>query len=207
MRKVFEKSILLSILLILALSITISTVFADSLSSDRKLGYLDRALMRTRHKPLLRSKGMANALAGGVAGALPLALLYLVTSLINNNPINHPALGMIFGRPYENQFVVNLYTTSLNLFILVVILAVFVMSALFASLGMAATLLVNNRFAAMSFPFLLASALQYFANNARLLPWFLAPSEPLLKPNFSSTHAFETINEIPYLLIPPALFF
>ena len=179
--------------------------FADSLSSDRKLGYFDRAVMRGRYKPLLRSKAIANALAGGAVGALPLTLLYFVTSLTNKNPINHPALDIIFGRPYENQFLVNLYTTKPDLFILVVILVVFVMGALFASLGMATTLLVNNRFTALSFPFLLASALQYFANTARLLPWYLAPSEPLLKPNFSSTHAFETINEIPYLLILPAL--
>ena len=179
--------------------------FADSLSSDRKLGYLDRALMRTRYKPLLRSKGIANALAGGAAGALPLAVFYLLISLINRNPINHPALTMVFGRPYESQFLVDLYTTMPDLFILIVILAVFVMGALFASLGMATTLLVNNRFAALSFPFLLASALQYFANDARLLPWFLAPSEPLLKPNFSQSHAFETVNEIPFLLILPAL--
>lgn len=179
--------------------------FADSLSSDRKLGYFDRAVLRGRYKPLLRSKTIANALAGGVAGALPLTLLYGVTSLTNKNPLNHPALDMIFGRPYESEHLVNLYRTSPDLFILVVILAVFVMGALFAALGMAATLLVNNRFAALSFPFLLASALQYFANDARLLPWFLAPSEPLLKLNFSSTHDYAAINEIPYLVILPAL--
>ncbi|HBO34868.1 MAG TPA: hypothetical protein DD636_09090 [Anaerolineaceae bacterium] len=187
------------------LPLIVTLPFADSLSSDRKLGYFDRALMRTRYKPLLRSKGIANALAGGAAGALPLALLYLLVSLINKNPINHPALTVVFGRPYESQFLVDLYTTMPDLFILVVILAVFVMGALFASLGMAVTLLVNHRLVALSFPFLLANGLQYFANNARLLPWFLAPSEPLLKPNFSQSHAFETVNEIPYLLILPAL--
>lgn len=187
------------------LPLIVALPFADSLSSDRKQGYFDRAVMRTRYKPLLRSKSIANALAGGTAGALPLAGLYLLTSLTNKNLLNHPALDMIFGRPYENQFLVDLYRMTPDLFILVVILAVFVVGALFASLGMAATLLIDHRFIALSFPFLLASALQYFAHDARLLPWFLAPSEPLLKPNFSQSHAFEQINEIPYLLILPAI--
>lgn len=178
--------------------------FADSLSSDRKLGYFDRAVMRGRYKPLLRSKATANALAGGTAGALPLAGLYLLTSLTNKNPLNHPALDMIFGRPYESTFLANLYRTAPDLFVLVLILAVFVMGALFASLGMAVTLAVNSRFAALSFPFLFASVLQYFANTARVLPWFLAPSEPLLKPNFSWSHDYEAINEIPYLFVLPA---
>ena len=179
--------------------------FADSLSSDRKQGYFDRAVMRGRYKPLLWSKVVANALAGGTAGALPLAGLYLLTSLTNPKPINHPALDLIFGRPYESEFLANLYRTSPDLFILIVLLAVFIMGALFASLGMAVTLAMNNRFAALSFPFLLASTLQYLANDSRLLPWFLAPSESLMKPNFSPSHAHEIINEIPYLLILPSI--
>ena len=179
--------------------------FADSLSSDRKLGYFDRAVMRGRYKPLLWSKTIANALAGGTAGALPLAGLYLLTNLTNKNPLNHPALDTIFGRPYENAFLANLYRTKPDLFILIVVLAVFIIGALFAALGMAVTLAVNSRFTALSFPFLFASVLQYFANSVRVLPWYLAPSESLLKPNFSFTHDYSAINEIPYLFILPAL--
>jgi len=71
---------------------------------------------------------------------------------------------------------VNLYKTLPDLFILVVSGAVFFIGAIFASLGMAFTLLINHRFIALSVPFLLSNLLQYFSNRARLLPWYLAPS-------------------------------
>ena len=178
--------------------------FADTLASDRKQGYLERLVVRERYKNVLNAKFFANAIAGALASALPLLLLYLILTLTNHNPLNHPALNSIEGRPYEIAELVNLYKTLPDLFILVVSGAVFFIGAIFASLGMAFTLLINHRFVALSVPFLLSNLLQYFSNRARLLPWYLAPSEILLKPNFSPSHAFETTNEIPYLLILPA---
>jgi len=178
--------------------------FADTLTSDRKQGCLERLVVRERYKNVLNAKFFANAIAGALASALPLLLLYLVLTLTKHNPLNHPALNSIEGRPYEIAELVNLYKTLPDLFILVVSGAVFFIGAIFASLGMAFTLLINHRFVALSVPFLLSNLLQYFSNRARLLPWYLAPSEILLKPNFSPSHAFETTNEIPYLLILPA---
>ncbi|MGB4595568.1 MAG: hypothetical protein WBI14_06645 [Anaerolineaceae bacterium] len=177
--------------------------FADSLASDRKQGYLERLAVRRRYNLVLSAKFSANAIAGALAGVIPLLLLYLITIMTNHNPLNHPALNMVDGRPYEMEQLVTLYRTAPDVFILLVVAVVFVMGAIFASLGMASTLLVNHRFVALSLPFLLASALQYFANNAKIIPWYLAPSEILLKPNFSPSHAFETTNEIPLLFILP----
>jgi hypothetical protein len=178
--------------------------FADSLASDRKQGYLERLVVRERYKKVLSTKFFANALAGALAAAIPLILLYLFATLTNHNPLNHPALNTVDGRPYEMAELLKLYQTMPDLFVLVVTSAVFIGGGIFATLGMATTLLVNHRFVALSLPFLLASLLQYFSNRAKLLPWYLAPSEVLLKPNFSPSHAFETTNEIPYLVILPA---
>lgn len=178
--------------------------FADSLSSDRKQGYLERLAVRQTFKKVMSAKFIANAFAGALAAILPLLLLYAFTTLTNQNPINHPALNTVDGRPYEMQELVHLFQNSPDLFILLVAGVVFFIGALFATLGMASTLLVNHRFVALSLPFLLASLLQYFANRAKLIPWYLAPSEVLLTPNFSPSHAFETTNEMPRLFILPA---
>lgn len=150
--------------------------FADTLTSDRKQGCLERLVVRERYKNVLNAKFFANAIAGALASALPLLLLYLVLTLTKHNPLNHPALNSIEGRPYEIAELVNLYKTLPDLFILVVSGAVFFIGAIFASLGMAFTLLINHRFVALSVPFLLSNLLQYFSNRARLLPWYLAPS-------------------------------
>jgi hypothetical protein len=178
--------------------------FADTLASDRKQGYLERLVIRGRYKNVLSAKFFANAIAGALASVLPLLFLYLILTLTNHNPLNHPALNSIEGRPYEMAELVNLFKNLPDIFILVVSGAVFINGALLALLGMAFTLLINHRFVALSVPFLLANLLQYFSNRAKLLPWYLAPSEILLKPNFSPSHAFETTNEIPYLFILPA---
>ena len=150
--------------------------FADTLTSDRKQGCLERLVVRERYKNVLNAKFFANAIAGALASALPLLLLYLVLTLTKHNPLNHPALNSIEGRPYEIAELVNLYKTLPDLFILVVSGAVFFIGAIFASLGMAFTLLINHRFVALSVPFLLSNLLQYFSNRSRLLPWYLAPS-------------------------------
>jgi len=150
--------------------------FADTLTSDRKQGCLERLVVRERYKNVLNAKFFANAIAGALASTLPLLLLYLILTLTNHNPLNHPALNSIEGRPYEIAELVNLYKTLPVLFILVVSGAVFFIGAIFASLGMAFTLLINHRFVALSVPFLLSNLLQYFSNRSRLLPWYLAPS-------------------------------
>jgi len=150
--------------------------FADTLTSDRKQGCLERLVVRERYKNVLNAKFFANAIAGALASTLPLLLLYLILTLTNHNPLNHPALNSIEGRPYEIAELVNLYKTLPDLFILVVSGAVFFIGAIFASLGMAFTLLINHRFVALSVPFLLSNLLQYFSNRSRLLPWYLAPS-------------------------------
>ncbi len=178
--------------------------FADTMANDRKQGYLERLVVRERYRNVLSAKFFANAIAGALASALPLLFLYLFLTLTNENPLNHPALNSIEGRPYEIAELVRVFKNLPDLFIFVVSGAVFIIGALLASLGMAFTLLINHRFVALSVPFLLSNLLQYFSNRARLLPWYLAPSEILLKPNFSPSHAFETTNEIPYLLILPA---
>ncbi len=178
--------------------------FADTMANDRKQGYLERLVVRERYRNGLSAKFFANAIAGALASALPLLFLYLFLTLTNENPLNHPALNSIEGRPYEIAELVRVFKNLPDLFIFVVMGAVFIIGALLASLGMAFTLLINHRFVALSVPFLLSNLLQYFSNRARLLPWYLAPSEILLKPNFSPSHAFETTNEIPYLLILPA---
>lgn len=177
--------------------------FADSLVTDRKQGYLERLAVRERFGKVISAKFLANSFAGGLAASIPLVLLYAFTSLTNHNPLNHPIFNTIFARPYEIAEVTQLYNNSPDFFILLVIAVVFIVAAIFASLGMASTLLVNQRFVAFSLPFLVANALQYFASDARLIPWYWAPSEVLLKANFSSTHNFEAVNEIPYLLILP----
>lgn len=90
-----------------------------------------------------------------------------------------------------------------TLFFLAIIAAVTVMGFLWASLGLSASLVINNRYVALGFPFLLASILQYFVERALRLPWYLAPSESLLRLNFSYNWLL-TLADLKLVLILPA---
>ena len=105
--------------------------FADSLSSDRKQGYLEACRQADVQEGDV-CQIYCQCFCGALAAILPLLLLYAFTTLTNQNPINHPALNTVDGRPYEMQELVHLFQNSPDLFILLVAEWFFI-GALFAT--------------------------------------------------------------------------
>ena len=184
------------------LPLLVALPYADSLVLDRKEGFIKGILARSSYKPYAFAKILANGIAGVLVVSLPLAISYGLLSLTNYNPLNNPALNVFYLRPQEG-FLGVLFREHQTLFFLAIIAAVTVMGFLWASLGLSASLVINNRYVALGFPFLLASVLQYFVERALRLPWYLAPSESLLRLNFSYNWLF-TLDDLKMVLILPA---
>lgn len=180
--------------------------FADSLVLDRKQGYLNQVLARTPYRKYLKAKAVVNALVGGLVAVMPLLLTYLLSSLLTGNPLNHPSVDQMALRPYSG-FLRELYFNQPDGFIWLVLGLCFLIGASSASLGLAASLLVNNRFFALGLPLVLLNVLQYFAERTRILPDFLSPSYSLLNKSYSDIQLIQTPQEIPKLFILPGLVF
>ncbi len=184
------------------LPLLVALPYADSLVLDRKEGFIKGILARSSYKAYASAKILANGIAGALTVSLPLAISCSLLSLTNRNPLNHPALNVFYLRPQEG-FLGVLFRQHQTLFFLAIIAAVTVMGFLWASLGLSASLVINNRYVALGFPFLLASILQYFVERALRLPWYLAPSESLLRLNFSYNWLL-TLADLKLVLILPA---
>lgn len=184
------------------LPLLVALPYADSLVLDRKEGFIKGILARSSYKAYASAKILANGIAGALTVSLPLAISYSLLSLTNRNPLNHPALNVFYLRPQEG-FLGVLFRQHQTLFFLAIIAAVTVMGFLWASLGLSTSLVINNRYVALGFPFLLASILQYFVERALRLPWYLAPSESLLRLNFSYNWLL-TLADLKLVLILPA---
>lgn len=183
------------------LPLLVALPHADSLVLDRKEGFLRAILAREGFGRIMRAKVLANGIAGAMAVSLPLIFSYGLLSLSNRNPLYHPTLNHFYLRPQEG-FLGVLFRDQPNMFFLAVIGAVFLMGFLWASFGLSASLIVNNRYVAMGSPLLFSSILQYFVERARRLPWFLAPSESLLRLNFSVNRLL-TLEDLKLVIILP----
>ena len=178
--------------------------FADSLVIDRKQGYLGQVLARTSYRKYLRSKAIVNALVGGLAAILPLVLMYLITSIFTTAPLNHPSVDAMALRP-ATGFLREIYFNNPDGFIWMILGLVFVVGAAFASLGLAASLLINNRFVALGAPLILFNGLEFFAERTRFVPDFLTPMRTLLTRSTLDMELIQTAQEVPSLFILPIL--
>ena len=153
--------------------------FADSLVIDRKQGYLNQVLARVSFRKYLNAKAIINAMIGGLAAVLPLVLMYIISSSLTTTPLNHQSVDAMALRPHEG-FLREMYFNHPDGFLWMILGMVFIVGATFASLGLGASLLVNNRFIALGVSLILFNALQFFAERTRLIPDFLAPLRTLL---------------------------
>ncbi len=179
--------------------------FADSLVTDKAQGYINQLLARCSYRRVLQAKLVSNALSGAVAVTLPLLILYgLVNFLLPRTqyPLNHPALEQYAVRPYEGLLRA-VYLQNPDGFIFMVIGLVFLMGATYATFGLSISLLVNNRFLAIGFPFVLFTFTQYFADRTRLLDWYWSPLSSLL--TYPWGHLIQEINEIPFIFFNPII--
>lgn len=129
--------------------------FADSYALDRTQGYLRHVLVRSSYRRYFFAKFVANLLAGGLAVALPLLLLFGYTNLVYPRgllPIEESRV-TIGGYPYGPLG--SLYRIAPDLYILFRVGVGFIFGATYATLGLDISSFVNNRYIVLATPFLL----------------------------------------------------
>lgn len=158
--------------------------FADSLWVDRSQGFLRFILVRTSYRRYLAAKLLANLAAGAVAVGGPLLALYLYTSL--SAPRTLPVNSLMFttwgaqnGSPAG--ILASWYPSHPDLYILSLIGMACLFGAAFATLGLAISSLVNNRYVILSAPFILFMVSAYISDRTRHLGHHWSP-ETLLIP-------------------------
>ncbi len=144
--------------------------FADSYALDRTGGYLRHVLVRSSYRRYLFAKFVANLLAGGLAVALSLILLFACTNLIYPRgllPIDQARIG----GAYPHGPLGPLYRTAPDLYILFLVGVGFIFGATYATLGLAFSSFVNNRYVVLATPFLLYHIANFVLAVLRLEEW------------------------------------
>ncbi len=142
--------------------------FADSLAVDRGEGFMRYLVMRSKYRPYILAKFIANAVVGGLVVLIPLLALYGVTNLIAPRGVFLPNTWQpnVSGRPYG--VLQPLFITHPDGFILLVSLLAAGMGALYGSLGLAVSLVIPNRYLALGFPFALYLLSDFVARRTHL---------------------------------------
>lgn len=144
--------------------------FADSYVLDRTCGYLRHVLVRSSHRRYLFAKFVVNLLAGGLAIALSLILLFACTNLIYPRgllPIDQARIG----GAYPHGPLGPLYRIAPDLYILFLVGVGFIFGATYATLGLAISTIVSNRYIVLATPFLLYHVANFVLAVLRLEEW------------------------------------
>jgi len=144
--------------------------FAASCALDRTTGYLRHVLVRSSYRRYFLAKFVVNLLVGGLAVALPLLLLFGYTNLAwprGLAPVNEARL------PFERLPgpLGYLYRPAPDLYIFFLIGLGFIFGATYATLGLAFSSFVNNRYVVLATPFLLYNVANFVLAVLRLEEW------------------------------------
>lgn len=128
--------------------------FADSYALDRTQGYLRHVLIRVSRTRYFLAKFLANLLAGGLAIVLPYLAVFIYTSFAYPRGLAPVAQSRIPFDPLPGPLGY-LYRQAPDFYILFLIGLGFVFGAAYATLGLAISSLINNRYLVLATPFLL----------------------------------------------------
>ncbi|MGC8691263.1 MAG: hypothetical protein ACP5SP_07480 [Caldisericum sp.] len=135
--------------------------FAASLITDRSSGYVTFILSRTSFRKYITSKFFANLLAGGISISIPLLIIYGVINIFYPRgfpPVPAPGEAWVNVRiPYVSLPgpMGYLYLTKTDLYVFFLIGLSFIFGATYASLGLALSLFLHNKYVALATPFVL----------------------------------------------------
>jgi len=133
--------------------------FGDSFITDRSSGYVSFILSRTSFRKYITSKFFANLLAGGISLSIPLLIMYGVINIFYLRgfpPVTAPGEARIARIPYTLPGpMAYLYRTKTDLYVFFLIGLSFIFGAVYASLGLALSLFLHNRYVALATPFVL----------------------------------------------------
>ncbi len=141
--------------------------FADSLISDRSSGYVSFILSRAPFKKYIKSKFFANLIAGGVGLSLPLVIIYVIINIFYQRgflPVPEP--GEIWVNPRIPYAALagpmgNFYRVKPDLYVFFLIVLFFIFGAIYATLGLALSLFIHNRYVALATPFILSQVASF----------------------------------------------
>lgn len=130
--------------------------FSDSYLIDKTSGFLRSLLSRMSYKKYLLTKYFSTALSGGFALALPMVVFFIFTNVAFQRGLNTNI--------YEQRVITTpealgpfgvLYQHNPDLYILLLIGLGFVFGAVYAIMGLALSVFVNNRYVVLATPFVL----------------------------------------------------
>ncbi|MCZ2096248.1 MAG: hypothetical protein LC121_08295 [Anaerolineae bacterium] len=141
--------------------------FADSYSLERASGYIRSILIRCTYRRYLLSKLTVNSIAGGLAVALPLGIIFAASHLFFTTglaPFYESRL-----RPVGPAS--SIYWEYPALFILFLIGVGFVFGAVYATLGLSISFWTTNRYIVLATPFTLYHVANFILGVPGLEKW------------------------------------
>ena len=132
-------------------------VYADAYAEDFNTGLIKSILTKVEKRKYLNTRYLVNFLMGGGVAVLPLIINFLgemmAFPLIENN--------YYFGMPLVTQesYLADMFYQSPFIYVLLRIFWIFIFGGMLASLGLAFSTVVKNRYIVLIFPFLIVLAL------------------------------------------------
>lgn len=127
--------------------------YADSYAEDFNTGFIKNILTKVKKKKYLRIRYIVNFCLGGFIVILPLMLNFLCTMAVY--PLIEPNFYYGSNLVIESSFLPDLYYQHPFLYILLRIFILFFVGGMFASLGLAVSVFIKNRYVIVIFPFLI----------------------------------------------------
>lgn len=134
--------------------------YSDSYLEDENTGFIKYIYTRKKKINYLVSKFFANFIASGIAIIIPLMLNIIVLLLCEPNIQPHPILGktvIMTGGLFPT-----LYYNSPFLYLIIWFVIYFLYAGVFASMGMAFSIFIKNKFAILIIPFIIYITTQLF---------------------------------------------
>lgn len=155
-----------SYLYFLILPIFATIPYGNSYIVDEKIGLLKNIFIRTQKGKYLLSKYIAVFLSGAVAVVVPLIVNFYLTALVLPSILPDTASGNSV--VYSNFKWGDIFYTKPLLFILLHILIVFVFSGFIATIALALSSLINNRYVVIFAPMIIYVFLSSLADITQI---------------------------------------
>ncbi|PEI67983.1 membrane-spanning protein, partial [Bacillus wiedmannii] len=160
---IYHQNIYQSILSVL-FPLLVSLGYSDSYIEDIKSGFLNNVLIRQYKSKYLVNKFLVNFIVGGIIVFVPLVvnlLLYLI--LVPNIDLN-----VFFGSVLVQNFFPDLYIDYPFIHVMFKIFIFILYGGTFASIGLASSIFIKNRYVVVIIPFLIYTLLDVVLSSINL---------------------------------------
>lgn len=147
----------------LLLPLMASLAFGWSFCMEKKSGYIKNIVTRTKKIHYFLAKYIAVFLSGGTVIVIPLIVNFLTVACFI--PAYHPDIFYSIYYKMDYHYLSEFFYSSPLLYIIYIMVLDFVFSGLIATVSMALTFFVKNRFAVVLLPFLSLLGIQYLQDT------------------------------------------